>query len=238
LVDPGLPETIVEQIILLLEKGEAGADRIVDLIKYYRGNKHVIDAIEDAFIDLKIRLRKDKMANYLLPEKYMQALYIMGGDKSRVEEYFEQKRRLFDVLKTLGNYQDKLKLSSRKEEAVAFKNYEQYMESNIHIIEDTYRRITNNATHNTYFFNVIFPLIFQNIKGSILEYQYTLQKRKNELEVEKTLAGEIGRLFNKSGDPDDAALADGGEAKVDEQEELESLEEVEEVESLDEGPGE
>jgi hypothetical protein len=198
LVDPGLPEATVKQILLLLEKGEAGADRIVELVKYYRGNQYVINAVEDVFHSLGIRLRKDKMAYFLFPEKYMKALRIMGGDEVKVEKYIEEKHPFFDFLKTLGNYQDKLKLNPRKDDAVAFMEYDQYMDSQLHIINDNYRRLTKNATHNTYFFNVIFPLIFQSIKASVLEYQEGLQKKKDEDDAAATatsaLLGETDAL--------------------------------------------
>ncbi|MDR1625560.1 MAG: adenylate/guanylate cyclase domain-containing protein [Spirochaetia bacterium] len=218
LVDPGLPEALVKQITLLLEKGEAGADRIVDLVKYYRGNRYVINAIEDVFNSLNIRLRKDKMVHFLFPEKYMRALRIMGGDESKVEAYIEERHRLYDFLKTLGNYQDRLKLSPRKEDPPGFVEYDQYLDVQLHMINDNYRRITKNATHNTYFFNVIFPLIFQSIKASILEYQDNLRKYTQEEEAAKMLA---------------AAETVPGRAGSDEADKgLETLEEVEELEEV------
>jgi class 3 adenylate cyclase len=219
LVDPGLPEALVKQITLLLEKGEAGADRIVELLKYYRGNRYVINAIEDVFSSLNIRLRKDRMVNFLFPEKYMKALRIMGGDETKVEMYIEERHRLYDFLKTLGNYQDRLKLSPRKEDPITFVEYDRYLDSQLRIINENYRRITKNATHNTYFFNVIFPLIFQSIKASILEYQDNLQKAKEEDEAEKMRTDE-------SLTAEDGAVADETEK------ELETLEEVEELEEV------
>ncbi|TFG57767.1 MAG: adenylate/guanylate cyclase domain-containing protein, partial [Spirochaetales bacterium] len=48
-VNPGLPESIAEQIKLLLEKGDPGADKILELLQYYRGNAYVINAVEDMF---------------------------------------------------------------------------------------------------------------------------------------------------------------------------------------------
>jgi class 3 adenylate cyclase len=220
LVDPGLPEALVKQITLLLEKGEAGADRIVDLVKYYRGNRYVIDAIEDVFSSLNIRLRKDKMVNFLFPEKYMKALRIMGGDEIKVEKFIEEKHRLYDFLKTLGNYQDRLKLNQRKAEDVSFIEYDRYLDLQLQLINDNYRRITKNATHNTYFFNVIFPLIFQSIKASILEYQENLQKAEQQKKAAQAFDSGAGRLSVEGGDTDES---DKG---------LETLEEVEELEEV------
>jgi hypothetical protein len=107
--------------------------------------------------------------------------------------------------------------SSRQEEAVAFENYDQYMNSKIHVFQDGYRRITNNAIHNTYFFNVIFPLIFQNIKASILEYQAGFLEQKKAQEAAKGETLLAGLRF----------APETGVAEVEiEGEELEDLEEV------------
>jgi hypothetical protein len=214
-VNPDLPESIVEQISLLIEKGETGADRIVDLIKYYRGNKHVIDAIEDLCEARNIRLRKGRMIFYLFPEKFRLSLRIMGGDKAKVEESLGEKQRLFDVLKTLGGYQDKLKISFIAEEPVRFETYDQYMDAQLKVINGTYKRSIKNSIHNTYFFNVIFPLIFKCIKASILEYQYTLQRKTAELESARDIAAGGGAVQVAMMEENDAV------------EDMEALEEVE-----------
>jgi class 3 adenylate cyclase len=218
-VNPALPESISEQISLLLEKGETGADKIVELIKSYRGNRHVIEAIEDLCRERGIKLRKGKMIFYLFPEKFQSSLRIMSGDKAKVEEFIEQKYKLFDVLKTLGEYQDRLKMPFLAEEDTAFKNYEQYMDFQIHLINDLYKRTIKNSIHNTYFFNVIFPLIFKSIKASILEYQVMFIQKKSQEEAAKgsSLLGGINFGIPQS---EEADLIDG---------EMEELEEVEPV---------
>lgn len=189
-VNPGLPETIVDQIILLFYKGGIGADKIVDLIKYYRGNKHVIRAIEDLFAERRIKLRKGKMVYYLFPEKYRSSLRIMNGDKAKVELYIDRKYRLFDVLRTLGDYQDRLKAPSHAlDETIAFQHYEQYMSREFQSLNTLYKRTIKNSIHNTYFFNIIFPLIFTSIKASILEYQAGLPQQMEAMELSGVLAG-------------------------------------------------
>lgn len=171
-VNPGLPEAIADQITLLLEKGGIGAEKIVDLIKYYRGNKHVIQAVEDLFRERNIRLRKGKMVYYLFPEKYRRSLRILGGDRSKVEVYIDRKYLLFDVLKTLGEYQDRIKIPYHTmDENAKFQNYEQFLNQEFGNINNLYKKTIKNSIHNTYFFHVIFPLIFKSIKASILEYQ-------------------------------------------------------------------
>nr|MDA3939912.1 adenylate/guanylate cyclase domain-containing protein [Spirochaetia bacterium] len=45
-VNPALPEAMMNQVELLVNRDEMGAQRIVQLLQYYRGNKFVINAIE------------------------------------------------------------------------------------------------------------------------------------------------------------------------------------------------
>jgi class 3 adenylate cyclase len=203
-VNPGLPEAIQDQIQLLLQKGDIGAEKIVELVQYYRGNRHVVRAIEDLFRNKGIQLRKGQIIYFMFPERYRKFLRKMQGDKNRVELYIQRKYILFDLLKALGNFQDKLKLPYRAMEQTAiFKEYEQYMNQELQSVNDQYKRTIKNSIHNTYFFHVIFPLVFKSIKASILEYQYKLTHE------------EISEVTS-----------------VDDLEELQDLEDVEEAEAI------
>ena len=184
-VNPSLPESIQEQIGLLLYKGDIGAEKIVELIQYYRGNRHVIHAIEDLFRKKNIHIRKGKIIFYMFPKRYRQFLQKMDNDLQKVESYAQRKHQLFDLMRALGNYQDQLKLPPRAfEHSTVFRNYDQYMNSEIQHINYQYKRTIRNAIHNTYFFNVIFPLVFKSIKASILEYQHAKQQEAAALPVE------------------------------------------------------
>jgi class 3 adenylate cyclase len=216
-VHPGLPEALLEQVSLLLEKGETGADKIVELVKYYRGNKQVIEALEDLFRQRGIKLRKGKLVFYLFPEKYQSSLRIMGGDRTKVEEFIEQKYKLYDVLKTLGGYQDKLKLPFLEDEKIVFESYDQYMDLQLQSINSINKRSIKNSIHNTYFFNVIFPLIFKSLKASIIEFQAEL--------IEKEAAQGAVLLDGMN----DNLVWDDGLEPVSDVEEAEELEEAEPV---------
>ncbi len=185
-VNPSLPESIQEQIGLLLYKGDIGAEKIVELVQYYRGNRHVIHAIEDLFKKKNIFIRKGKMLFYMFPKRYRQFVRKMDHDPAKFEEYAQRKYQLFDLMRALGNYQDQLKLPFRAlEQSTVFKNYDQYMNAEIQHINYQYKRTIRNAIHNTYFFNVIFPLVFKSIKASILEYQQAKQKEPETLSLER-----------------------------------------------------
>ncbi len=190
-VNPSLPESIQEQIGLLLYKGDIGAEKIVELVQYYRGNRHVIRAIEDLFKKKNIFIRKGKIIFYMFPKRYRQFVRKMDNDPNKFETYAQRKYQLFDLMRALGNYQDQLKLPPRAfEQSTVFRNYDQYMNAEIQHINYQYKRTIRNAIHNTYFFNVIFPLVFKSIKASILEYQQAKQKETATLAIE----GEEGSL--------------------------------------------
>ena len=89
------------------------------------------------------------------------------------------------------------------EQTAIFKEYEQYMNQELQSVNDQYKRTIKNSIHNTYFFHVIFPLVFKSIKASILEYQY------------KVTQEEISEVTS-----------------IDEMEELQELDEVEEAEAI------
>jgi hypothetical protein len=77
------------------------------------------------------------------------------------------------------------------------------MNQELQSVNDQYKRTIKNSIHNTYFFHVIFPLVFKSIKASILEYQYKLTHE------------EISEVTS-----------------VDDLEELQDLEDVEEAEAI------
>jgi len=190
-VNPSLPESIQEQIGLLLFKGDIGAEKIVELVQYYRGNRHVIRAIEDLFKKKNIYIRKGKIIFYMFPKRYRQFVRKMDNDPQKFESYAQRKYQLFDLMRALGNYQDQLKLPPRAlEQSTVFRNYDQYMNTEMQHINYQYKRTIRNAIHNTYFFNVIFPLVFKSIKASILEYQQAKQQKTATLPLE----GEEGSL--------------------------------------------
>ena len=57
-VEPNLPEELVRQVELLLQKDEPGASRIIDFLQYYRGNQYVINKLEDLFRAFENKYKK------------------------------------------------------------------------------------------------------------------------------------------------------------------------------------
>jgi hypothetical protein len=127
----------------------------------------------------------------MFPKRYRQFVRKMDNDPQKFESYAQRKYQLFDLMRALGNYQDQLKLPPRAlEQSTVFRNYDQYMNTEMQHINYQYKRTIRNAIHNTYFFNVIFPLVFKSIKASILEYQQAKQQKTATLPLE----GEEGSL--------------------------------------------
>ncbi|TVQ39580.1 MAG: adenylate/guanylate cyclase domain-containing protein [Spirochaetaceae bacterium] len=171
-VNPGLPESIRDQAALLLEKGEAGADRIVALLQYYRGNRYVIAAIEDVFRSKDVTLRKAFIFRSMHPRKYDALLRRFSGDAVRVGTFIEKQYSLYELFRSLGRYQDTVKYSLEEQQPAAeFENYDLHMEQYVQALNTTFESRKQWMVQKAYFYNVVFPAIFASIRTSILEFQ-------------------------------------------------------------------
>jgi class 3 adenylate cyclase len=171
-VNPGLPEDIYEQMSLLMHKGEAGADRILEMFEYYRGNRFIINKTEELFKNFNIHIRKINLIRLLVPEKFKAFLEKLGGDEARAEAKLEKDYSLFKIFEMLGNLQDKIKLKEFDEQQLfVYKDYDEYIRKEREWIMTHFHNKIGSIKQTTYFYDVIFPLIFMNIKSSILEYQ-------------------------------------------------------------------
>lgn len=172
-VNPGLPEAIMLQVDLLLSRGEAGADRIIDLLQYFRGNKFVIDKIEEAFIERKIDLRKAELYQLILPNQYKIIIHEADEDEERVKKTIEKEYTLYDIFQLLGKLQDTIKFDFEFNEGseLSFSNYREYMAKlkDITIKKNSIKE--KRVYQRSHFYNYIFPMIFLSIRASIVEYQ-------------------------------------------------------------------
>ncbi len=171
-VNPGLPEDIFNQMSLLLQKGEPGADRIIDLFTYYRGNRFIINKAEELFKSLHIQIRKNNLLRLLIPERFKTFLHNLGNDENRAEAKIEKDYSLFRIFEMLGNLQDKIKQNELdREQMFVYSSYEEYIEKERDWIMTHFSSKIGSIKQSTYFYDVIFPLVFKNLKSSILEYQ-------------------------------------------------------------------
>ena len=172
-VNPSLPESIRDQSKLLLRRGDTGADDIVDFIKYYRGNHFVINKIEELFERESVQIRRDSIYRMMFPGKYKTRLMKHDGDVSAVRAEISEEHNLFSLLELLGKLQDSVKgrKTPESEHSGDFDGYDRWMAETRASVQRSYD-LNKGVTHQAYYFyNVIFPMFFANIKAAILESQ-------------------------------------------------------------------
>lgn len=181
-VNPGLPEAIADQVSLLLEKGEGGADKILELLQYYRGNRYVNAAVEKIFREKNVNLRKDHILRLIFPKKYKGYKEKLGADVGKTSKFIDESFTLHKLFQKFGNYQDKIKLDADFEGfANNFQDYETWFAREEKKIRNNFSHHRFSAVHRAYFYNVVYPLVFASIRASILEYQHSFQ-HEGELE--------------------------------------------------------
>jgi adenylate cyclase len=173
-VNPALPEAMMNQVELLVNRDEMGSQRIVQLLQYYRGNKFVINAIEATLISKDIVIRKAGIFSYIFPIKYKKLVDEYDGDLHRLEKYISGKYRVFDLFEMMGYLQDVIKEEKEFEDNpnIDFDNYDTFIKEleewtkkeNVHKETRVYQR--------NYFYSFIYPMVFKSINASILEYQF------------------------------------------------------------------
>ncbi len=171
-VNPRLPEWLAEQTGLLLEQGEAGADRIIQFLQYYRGNRFAVRAMEQMLEQKGVRIRRHDILKIIYPRTFDAIRKASGGDPRRTAQTVNQRYRLYDLFEKLGDLQDKVK------EHVAFDappprhfDYERRMPQEIDNVLTNYKLVERSVRLTNYFHNYVYPLVFRSIKVSILEHQ-------------------------------------------------------------------
>ena len=155
-------------------KGELGADRIIEFLQYYRGNKFVIEAIEDAFASCEVILRSDYILKTLYPKKYGAYLKKLNGDREKTRAYVNREYRLFDLLEKLGAYQDEIHAyHDFKGFTPEFREYDRFMEQQEKILQRLHKLKERSELQKLYFYNVVYPIVFRSVRTSILEYQHS-----------------------------------------------------------------
>ncbi len=171
-VNPGLPEAIMNQVDLLINKGQEGAQRILDMLKYYRGNRFVINGLESVFKRRGIYVRKHELLKLILPSIYERVLNEKDGDTEKAHERIENDYSIYGLFELLGRVQDTVKVDQLPERPdFEFDSYRQHMDSIREWMEyeNTYRE--KRVYQRTYFYNFVFPMVFYSIRACIIEFQ-------------------------------------------------------------------
>jgi adenylate cyclase len=175
-VNPGLPEALRNQVGLLLDKGEDGADRIVSMLQYYRGNRFVINGLDNLFKEKKINIRMGKMLALLLPGRWEEIIMEKNGDKSAAEAEISEGHTLFSLFELFGVMQDLVKENDLPDKPkIPFENYDSYMKKMREWmeLENSFRE--KKTYQRSYFYNFIYPMLFISLRTSILEYQKEIE---------------------------------------------------------------
>lgn len=170
--NPVLPEFIRDQISMLLEKSEDGAETIVDIMKYHRGNRHVLYTVETLFNKKKINLRKTALLIKLYPAKYRTLLDQLKGDQKALEKYVNKKISLFSLFSLIDKYQDTTKLdTSATPNESSFNGYDKFIRSTELELQMNYQNRQKARERYNYINEVLFPLFLAHLKAAILEFQ-------------------------------------------------------------------
>ncbi len=171
-VNPALPENIRDQISDLLDKGAHGADIIIELLQYYRGNRYVLDAVESAFSSADIFIRKGEILKLLQPKRYAEIAAEFPNEPGPMEARIAADYSLFDLFEILGRYQDYVKQELATEtESFDFISYDHQVTVQRAKIVQSFEHKRKWVMQRTYFFNVIYPMLFVLVRCGILEYQ-------------------------------------------------------------------
>lgn len=178
-VNPLLPEDICNQIDMLLErKEEFATEKILKTIRYYRGNRLVIQAIEDLFIRKGITLRKHLMYKFLAPKQY-KAIKQQFETKTARIEHINDNISLYSIFALCGMYQDRYSkipetASNTISEAVdnAFSEYEQFIKKTITQAEQNFKKHSKLKMENIFFDYVRLPVIMAHIEAALMEWLY------------------------------------------------------------------
>ena len=145
---------------------------IINLIKYYRGNKFVIRAIEKLFKIRGINIRKNYLLEILNPKDF-EELKEKYPEEKDLNEKIDHNYSLYELFKHFGELQDNIRKSYKPEDNSKenFTSFDNYLKKEKEKIEKDYKNATKTVSHKNYFYNSLYPKVFACIKASILEYQ-------------------------------------------------------------------
>ncbi|WP_181015323.1 adenylate/guanylate cyclase domain-containing protein [Alkalispirochaeta sphaeroplastigenens] len=171
-VNPALPEQMAEQVLALLAHGRFGAKRILSILKYYRGNRHVIEAIEEALVHRGVILRRSEAYEIMYPQRFAELREKSGNEEDRLEAELCQELSLFDLFTLLGRYQDAINhRDDPDDDDLPFASYDRHVALARENLLRRYEEQKAAIAQRAYFHNVVFPLVFASIFSAILEHQ-------------------------------------------------------------------
>lgn len=169
--NPFLPEDIRDQVSSYLEMDEDGIDRVIDLLKYYRGNRLVTGVLDEMFETREINLRKAVLFKRLQPKKYDEILESVKGNPEEADRLIEGKVTLHSLFRILNRYQDAIHKDTATLESLPFSDFDNYTEMVDEALHRIHTQLRLSREQYFYFNDILFPLVFSHLRACLLEYQ-------------------------------------------------------------------
>jgi class 3 adenylate cyclase len=170
-VSADLPEQIAKQVCSFLQLGEEGADEILGIIQYYRGNRLVINAIENSLAQNNIVLNKIELLKILSLKKFKM---LQSEKQENLDKTLKEHYTLFNILRILGAYQDRVEASLKPSALKSYHNETSetnYLDRKKAEFINEFKVYKRNCVYSAYFKTVLFPLMFRSIKADILSFR-------------------------------------------------------------------
>jgi hypothetical protein len=143
------------------------------MLKYYRGNRFVINGLESVFQERGVYIRKGEILSIISPTFYDKLKARHGDDPEETDRAIEADFSLFNLFELFGRLQDTVKVDDIPDRPkYEFTTYEQYMQSMRDWMDYENSHREKRVYQRTYFFNYIFPMVFYSIQASIFEFQH------------------------------------------------------------------
>lgn len=169
-VFPFLPESIAHQTEALLSHGENGSREIVEFFRYYRGNRYVIDKLEQLLLGKGICLRKKEL---------VETLYLCSKHTLRIPD----SSSLFEIFAHMDERLDSLKSEMHIPKPADFLAYDQFMAAFRERTIAAYEQERGQMACRSRFSNIAIPLIYGSLEASIREWQLRNEAAEEETEL-------------------------------------------------------
>jgi adenylate cyclase len=171
-VDPLLPERVSAQTRLLLDRGEEGMEKIVFFLQYYRGNAHVLNAIEALFSSKGIRVDKAGLLKILDGRLYRSIVVEEGGDAAKAAARIQRDFAFRTLFARMGDIQDAVKDDPRiLSKAVPFTDQESYLAQVLGKARKAFAFRTGYIKRRSWFHSFLYPATFTYFRAAMFEYQ-------------------------------------------------------------------
>ncbi len=176
--NPSLPEDVARLASSALYRDEGGPESIVELVKYYRGNRLVVQALEELFRSEGVRIRKTDLYRRLLPRRYSALLKARKGNEGSLRAEIQEMVGLYELLSVVGRYQDRIKADSPDGDGargIDEAGRAGHLEEFVAAAEKRFRAGRAKRERDAYFNEVVLPYVFASIGASVLEFTRSRQ---------------------------------------------------------------